>query len=347
MQLRLLVAQATAPAPSFAPVREYSRRARLFRAARIAVGFSGGSTPVRRRYPCPGMPRKADARQHGAASATANRGASRKASRPRRPQLRRNHLAAAVVVIVACIAVYGMYGTGPSRTPKDPRPGAKGSDAVAVGSARSSRRPPMAPVFSRQPATPLNGGQPAACATACRSATQANPTAPAGGQQAASAERPRTRPSATTRAAIAAANPQSLSFVAFDLEPLTYAPTGAPTAFTSGELVDSTSAGANRAPEPADPTIYLPRPTGTSTPPVGVRPQLPRESAARRRQEHARSDRADHLAGRHRWIRQVAEPRATFTRRCCSARQRPGQFTPALKDGSARRLPKIIWLAFK
>lgn len=337
VQLRLIASQATAPAPAYGSLREYSEallfferpgRSAILQAlyARAAAAVSNGTTlghapTLDEIAPLPSKKNQPDPVKR--ITVTISR--------------RRRALAAVSVValLLGCAAAVKY-----SRTPS----GVSRLNTITADTVQVSDRIGGAVLAAVSTVTDRVGlGRVVPAGTSGAPAAIPPP--------AKKAEAEQKRPQQQKRLPINPSRLESKPLLAFDLElPPAHAPASASTASEStGEPAIETAAPASKRPIATagyspDLTIYSPDSRGVSAP-VGVKPQLPRRLPAELDPNGlGRIELIVSTDGTVESVRLLKAPRSVHDSMFLSA-AKAWQFQPALKDGFPVRYRKTVWIA--
>jgi hypothetical protein len=336
VQLRLIASQATAPAPAYSSLREYSEALLFFERpgrtailqalyARAAVAVSNRSTPglaptLDEMAPLPSKKKQPDPVKQTAVATSRRRMAL---------------VAVSVVALLLGCAAAVKYARTPS--------GASRLKELTAGTAHASDRLGGAVISAVSTVTDRVGlgrvvsaetsGAPAPIATAPKKA-----------------EPVQKRPQQQKRSPVTPSVLQSTPLVAFDLDlPVGAAPGAIASANPSSELAIETAAPASKRPIATagyspDLTIYSPDSRGVSAP-VGVKPQLPRRLPAELDPNGlGRIELIVSTDGTVESVKLLKAPRSVHDSMFLSA-AKAWQFQPALKDGFPVRYRKTVWIA--
>ena len=319
VQLRLIVAQATAPAPQFPSIRELDTALAFFERPNRRDVLRGlyarvMSLVVQPRDLVPTLDMIAPLHDAPAEETVAARPAARSLKKPLL-------VAAAAVVVGIAVGVAYVYSGQKLRPAQLSAAAVKASDAVGgvvvAGISSVSEKAGLGRLASAEPSAPPP--QPVPVAT----------TAPA-------------QPPAR-RASTAGARPKAPPFQAFDLELVPVAGRGP---LNSGTAVIEPVAPlpSTRPQGSRDRTIYSA--ADNVTPPVGVRPQLPRELPSNvSKQQLARIELVilpDGTVGSVKLLDHRNVHDAMFL-----SAVKAWEFRPAVKDGEPVSYRKIVWMAFE
>jgi hypothetical protein len=334
VQLRLIASQATAPAPAYSSLRDYSEALLFFERpgrsaillalyARAAAAVSNRATPghaptLDEMAPLPSKKKQPDPAKQTAVATSRRRMALVAVS--------------VVAMLLGCAAAvkYARTSSGVYRLKE-----------LTEGTVKASDRLGGAVLTAVSTVTDRVGlGRVVPAGTSGAPA----PTAPAPKK----AQPERKRPQEQKRSSVTPSVLQSRPLVAFDLDlPVASAP--GTSASPSSEPAIETGASASKRPIATagyspDLTIYSPDSRGVSAP-VGVKPQLPRRLPAELDPNGlGRIELIVSTDGTVESVKLLKAPRSVHDSMFLSA-AKAWQFQPALKDGFPVRYRKTVWIA--
>jgi hypothetical protein len=353
VQLRLMISQATAPIPSFPSIEQFDEALAYFerpgRQALIAALYRrAADAPVR---PASGSAPTLDA-MAPLPSASEVAASAPKAKKPANRRVERVAAAAAVLVLAGGVAA--VYATRSPRanatlSSMTGRAAAKIGDSIISGLSFVTEHLGLGRLVSAEG----SGGEPSAAATPAKPATKptvqnhsrhgAEPTAAAKeiGTTAPKNAAANATPIANVRREVMAVVPMPGSdtpYAAFDLEP-----TPAPER-RADETIFVPVGRLPLHPPSADEPTYAASSDGV-TPPVALRPQLPRELPPDvKRTDLRQIELVISQTGTVESVKLMGWPRNVHDSMLLSA-VKAWEFVPALRDGVSVRYRKTIWIA--